>query len=97
MSGIEALLRWAPPGHPEVTTTQIVRVAEESGLIAELDHYVLRRACVDALVLQGAKTDGPLMLNVNVSGLELVKPGYVDDVSSALHDTGWPPEQWCSK
>ena len=77
--GIEALLRWAPPGHPDVTTTQIVRVAEETGLVAELDHYVLRRACVDALVLQGAKTDGPLMLNVNVSGLELVKPGYVDD------------------
>jgi diguanylate cyclase (GGDEF)-like protein len=93
VSGIEALLRWAPGGRPDVTTMEVVRAAEESGLIGDLDQYVLRRACLDALVLQAARHDGPLTLNVNVSGLGLAKPGFVENVDSALRDTGWPPNQ----
>jgi diguanylate cyclase (GGDEF)-like protein len=91
--GVEALVRWAPPGRPDVTTEEVVRVAEESGLIAELDHYVLLRACLDAHTLQRAKRNGPLMLNVNVSGLELAGPGYVGAVDGVLRDTGWPAGQ----
>jgi diguanylate cyclase len=93
VSGVEALLRWAPSGRPDVTTAEVVRIAEESGLIAELDQYVLRRACRDARVLQSAKNDGPLMLNVNVSGLGLVRPGYVDSVDNVLRETGWRSDQ----
>jgi diguanylate cyclase (GGDEF)-like protein len=90
--GIEALIRWAPPSRLDVTTEEVVRVAEESGLIVELDKYVLRRACLDAHTLQSAK-DGRLTVNVNVSGLELAKPGYVDGVDRVLADTGWSPDQ----
>jgi EAL domain-containing protein (putative c-di-GMP-specific phosphodiesterase class I) len=93
VSGVEALLRWAPPGRPDVTTMEVVRAAEESGLIAELDQYVLRRACSDALMLQAARNNGPLMLNVNVSGLGLAKAGFVENVDSALRETGWPSDQ----
>ena len=93
VEGVEALARWAPPSRPDATTAEVVRVAEESGLIAELDRYVLRRACLDAHPLQTAKSDAPLTLNVNVSGLELASPGYVEGVESVLRDTGWPPSQ----
>jgi diguanylate cyclase (GGDEF)-like protein len=91
--GIEALLRWAPPSRLDVTTEEVVRVAEESGLIVELDKYVLRRACFDAHTMQSAKGDGPLTVHVNVSGLELAKPGYVEGVDRVLADTGWSPRQ----
>jgi diguanylate cyclase (GGDEF)-like protein len=91
--GIEALIRWAPPSRLDVTTEEVIRVAEESGLIVELDKYVLRRACLDAHTVQSAKDDGPLTVNVNVSGLELAKPGYVDGVDRVLADTGWSPGQ----
>jgi diguanylate cyclase (GGDEF)-like protein len=90
---VEALARWAPPSRPDVTTAEVVRVAEECGLIAELDLYVLRRACLDAHTLQTAKRDGPLTLNVNVSGLELASPRYAEDVAGVLRETGWPPGQ----
>jgi diguanylate cyclase (GGDEF)-like protein len=91
--GIEALLRWAPPGRSDVTTEEVIRVAEESGLIVELDKYVLRRACLDAHTVQSAKGDGPLTVNVNVSGLELAEPSYVEGVDKVLADTGWSPGQ----
>ena len=91
--GIEALVRWVPPSRLDVTTEEVVRVAEESGLIVELDQYVLRRACLDAHAVQRAHGDGPLAVHVNVSGLELAKPGYVTGVDSVLADTGWPPGQ----
>ena len=91
--GVEALVRWAPRSRPDVTTVELIRVAEESGLIAELDLYVLRRACLDANVMQYAKPDGRMMLNVNVSGLELATPGYAESVDEVLRDTGWPPGQ----
>jgi diguanylate cyclase (GGDEF)-like protein len=90
---VEALVRWAPPSRPSATTAEVVRVAEESGLIAELDHYVLRLACLDARTLQRAKPDGQLTLHVNVAGLELVSQGYVEAVELVLRDTGWPPKQ----
>jgi EAL domain-containing protein (putative c-di-GMP-specific phosphodiesterase class I) len=70
-----------------------VRVAEESGLIVELDSYMLRRACLDAHAMQRAKGDGPLAVHVNVSGLELIELGYVEGVDKVLADTGWPPGQ----
>jgi diguanylate cyclase (GGDEF)-like protein len=91
--GIEALIRWAPPSRMDVTTEEVIRVAEESGLIVELDTYVLRCACSDAHAVQRAKGDGPLAVHVNVSGLELAKPGYVAGVDGVLADTGWPPGQ----
>jgi diguanylate cyclase (GGDEF)-like protein len=91
--GIEALIRWAPLSRLDVTTEEVIRVAEESGLVIELDQYVLRRACLDAHAAQRAKGDGPLAVHVNVSGLELAKPGYVAGVESVLAATGWPPGQ----
>jgi diguanylate cyclase (GGDEF)-like protein len=91
--GIEALIRWAPPSRLDVSTEEVIRVAEESGLIVELDSYVLRRACLDSHAVQKAKGDGPLTVHVNVSGLELAKPGYVAGVDRVLADTGWSPGQ----
>ncbi len=91
--GVEALIRWAPPSRLDVTVGEVVRVAEESGLIIELDEYVLRRACSDGHALQSAQRNGPLAIHVNVSGLELAEPGYVAGVETVLAATGWPASQ----
>ncbi|WP_161600514.1 putative bifunctional diguanylate cyclase/phosphodiesterase [Mycolicibacterium hodleri] len=93
IAAVEALLRWAPPSRPDTTTVEVIRAAEESGLISELDQYVLRRACSDAHALQRANTDGPLTMNVNVSSIELATPGYVDSVATVLRETGWQASQ----
>ncbi|WP_460354745.1 putative bifunctional diguanylate cyclase/phosphodiesterase [Mycobacterium sp. ZZG] len=90
--GVEALLRWSPALGSELHAGEVVRVAEDNGLIGVLDLYVLRRACLDARWMQ-QRSGLRLALSVNVSGLELVEPGYVARVAETLAETGWPAEQ----
>lgn len=93
MVGVEALLRWSPELGPELNASEVIRVAEDHDLIAALDQVVLRRACLDALWMQRRLAGPPLVLGVNVSGLELVKPGYAARVVETLSSTGWPAGQ----
>ncbi|MFC7447275.1 putative bifunctional diguanylate cyclase/phosphodiesterase [Rhodococcus daqingensis] len=91
--GVEALLRWTSTTRPDITPREVIRVAEENDLIGSLDWFVLRRACLDAAILQDAVGGHALMLNVNVSGLEIAEKGYVARVDEVLRATGWPPTQ----
>ena len=91
--GVEALLRWSPTLGPDLNAGEVIRVAEDHDLIAALDQFVLRRACLDARWMRGRFPGLPLMLSVNVSGLELVKQGYAARVVGTLRATGWPADQ----
>lgn len=87
--GVEALVRWTPPSRPDLAAAEVVRIAEETNLIATLGHYVLRQACMDARWMQQHAQDGKLQLSANVSGLELVQEGYAARVFDILSETGW--------
>jgi diguanylate cyclase (GGDEF)-like protein len=91
--GFEALVRWVPPSRPDISASEVVRVAEESHLIAMLGHYVLRRACRDAGRIQQRAPDRTLTLSVNASGLELVQVDYAQRVFNVLRETGWAATQ----
>jgi diguanylate cyclase (GGDEF)-like protein len=93
MVGVEALVRWTPPSHPDAVAAEVVKVAEESNLIAALGNYVLRRACSDAYWIQQQAPGLTLYLSVNVSGLELIQDEYATLVFDALKETGWAAEQ----
>jgi diguanylate cyclase (GGDEF)-like protein len=87
--GVEALARWEDPVRGTVPPGRFVPVAESAGLVADLGTAVLTTACRQADTLQGA-VGRPLLLTVNVSGRELVVPGYTDTVLRVLAETGWP-------
>lgn len=86
--GVEALVRWTSETQPDATPDEIVRVAEENDLISSLDKFVMNRACHDAHKLQEVFPDRPLILNVNVSGLELVDNDYVSHIDDVLRASG---------
>lgn len=90
---VEALLRWHPASQPDLPTCEVVRVAEENNLIGALDHYVLRRACLDAVWMRQRSGGSGFTLSVNVSGLELVQKGYAAGVFDTLTETGWPADR----
>ncbi|HSK25188.1 MAG TPA: EAL domain-containing protein [Egicoccus sp.] len=89
VAGVEALLRWRHPTLGLVPPAEFVPIAEESGRIGDLGVFVLRRACRE---VQALRADGrpALFLTVNVSPLQLESPGFVDEVSAALADSGLP-------
>ncbi|MDO9382715.1 MAG: bifunctional diguanylate cyclase/phosphodiesterase [Hyphomicrobiaceae bacterium] len=85
VAGIEALARWNHPRLGSVSPQIFIAIAEQTGLIHELGHWVLREAC-------GAICDTDFAtLAVNVSPVQILKPGFADTLLSTLTETGFPP------
>ena len=93
ITGVEALVRWAHPVRGLVPPLDFIPLAERTGLIIPLGEWVLREACRQAQAWRKARPDrAPLMMSVNLSGVQLRHPGLVATVSLALEDSGLPPE-----
>ncbi|MCF4165897.1 GGDEF domain-containing phosphodiesterase [Zavarzinia compransoris] len=88
--GFEALLRWHRPGHGLVAPASFIPLAEESGLIREIDVWVVERACAAIKRINTAfGTD--FTVSVNASANELDASTYVLTVRDVLRDSGIPP------
>jgi EAL domain-containing protein (putative c-di-GMP-specific phosphodiesterase class I) len=93
-TGVEALARWARPGHGMVPPVHFIALAEESGLIVDLGRWVLRRACRDAA--DWARTAPALAgatVSVNVSTRQLIHPRFLLDLDGAMADHALPADR----
>ncbi|WEK03487.1 MAG: bifunctional diguanylate cyclase/phosphodiesterase [Candidatus Devosia phytovorans] len=78
IAGAEALLRWKHPVRGLLSPDVFIALAEESGLIAELGLWVLRRACLFA-----KQAELP-WIAVNVSPVQFTRPDLADDILHLL-------------
>ncbi|MEV5002217.1 putative bifunctional diguanylate cyclase/phosphodiesterase [Nocardioides sp. LML1-1-1.1] len=85
----EALARWNSRSVGQVPPDRFIPVAEDSGLIAELGGWVLRRACQDAAALRRA-SGLPLRIAVNVSPRQFARKSWVGEVQAALDAASLP-------
>ncbi len=83
--GMEALLR-----HKVFSTTQIIPVAEESGLMVRLGAWVLEQACTQMAVWDAAGVALPI--SVNVSTVQFERPDFVNVIQSILQRSQLRPE-----
>ena len=87
-TGFEALLRWDHPTRGLLTPDEFIGIAETNGTIVEIGRWVLLEACREAR-RWGPAADGTRpSVSVNVSGIQLAEPGFIDDVANALTATG---------
>src|SRR6266508_7146 len=90
--GVEALVRWRRPDGTLVPPGEFIPVAEETGLIRPIGRWVLHEACRQ---LARWRSDLPqaagLAISVNVSARQLQDASIVEDVESALRETGLDP------
>lgn len=88
--GVEALVRWYPPGGGMVLPSRFISVTEETGLILPLGDWVLRSACRQMQSWQSAGLTG-LRLAVNLSARQLQQPGVVWQLQDVLEESGLDP------
>lgn len=91
--GLEALVRWQNPRHGVVLPEDFIPLAEESGVILTLGHWVLEEACRQMTKWSEDLGDHSLWLSVNVSVRQILHPGFVDEVRGVLEETGLEPSR----
>ena len=88
--GFEALVRWSRPDGTMTPPADFIPVAEETGLIVPLTHWVMREACRQ--VAEWQRTfDSPLTLTVNISSKLFDRATLVDEVRRAIAESGLLP------
>lgn len=80
--GVEALVRWNHPQRGQLLPDEFISMAEETGIIDRLGHWVLGEACRQAAVWRDGGTIIPIA--VNVSARQLGSDGLVDTVAGLL-------------
>jgi diguanylate cyclase (GGDEF)-like protein/PAS domain S-box-containing protein len=87
--GAEALLRWTNSELGQVSPAEFIPVAEDTGLIVAIGHWVLERACAQAA--EWRRTIAPdLVIAVNLSPRQF-NDGLVERVQYCLVRTGLDP------
>jgi diguanylate cyclase (GGDEF)-like protein/PAS domain S-box-containing protein len=82
LAGFEALVRWDHPARGQLLPDQFVPVAEEAGLIEQIDQHVLARA-VDEVASWGRPG---YLISVNMSARRLIDPALTTDAAQAMRD-----------
>ncbi len=92
LSGFEALARMKDEDGNCIMPGEFIPVAEELGLIDQIDYVVFRKAAgfFGKLIRE---TNTKSVLSVNVSVRHLMRNGFLDELREVLKSTGMPPEQ----
>ena len=88
--GVEALVRWQHPKRGLVSPAEFIPIAERTGLIAQIDAWVMDQACRQMCQWQQA---GVVLsfVAVNVSSRLFAHRELYEQVARVLHDTGLDP------
>lgn len=88
--GVEALVRWQHPERGLVPPGEFIPIAERTGLIAEIDAWVMDQACRQ--MCQWLANGVPLsFIAINVSSRLFARRELYEQVAQVLHTTGLDP------
>ncbi len=89
--GVEALARWQHPKLGNIPPERFIAIAEEIGLVQEIDRFVLQRAVDDIGGLIASGLDIILAVNVSAAGIE--NPFFVRDVTELIKAAKFDPKR----
>jgi diguanylate cyclase (GGDEF)-like protein len=85
ISSCEALLRWRHPERGMISPAEFIPVAEDTGLINQIGHWVLNTACAEAV-----NWPDEVRVAVNVSPVQFRSQTLALNVAAALAASGLP-------
>ena len=89
VAGLEALLRWIHPLRGSVPLSEVIPLAEATGLIYPIGEWVLKTACQQASDWKVAKLEMPAV-SINLSQQEFMRDDLATLVRNALNAAGLP-------
>lgn len=92
VAGLEALLRWMHPLRGSVPMSEVIPLAEATGLIFPIGEWVVRTACQQAQSWAEAGEDLP-SVSINLSQQEFTRSDLAELVRTALEESRLPPEK----
>lgn len=91
MVGMEALIRWMAPSIAGIVgPDKFIPVAEDTGLIVPVGHWVLKTACMQWVTWHKAGLNPP-MISVNLSPRQFSHGGLAREILLTIEDTGMNP------
>ena len=93
ITGAEVLVRWQHPQHGRIAPADFIPLAEETGLILPLGHWVLQTACAQLVTWAATPALAHLTVAVNVSARQFHHADFVAQVLAVLDATGANPHR----
>jgi diguanylate cyclase (GGDEF)-like protein len=92
ISGFEALVRWPHPQRGFIPPSDFISIAEETGLIYELDRWVMRESCRQMHAWHLANPNEKLLtISINLSGRQFTQPNLIEQIKQILEETKIDP------
>jgi len=90
ITGVEALVRWRHGIRGMIEPREFLPLAEETGLILQLDEFVQRQAFHDVAAWQ-RQGFGEICVSVNLTALQMEQDGFVERFVKTLEESGLAP------
>ena len=87
---LEALVRWRDPARGSLPTLELIRLAEDTGLIGELTDYVCQRALAQLEEWRQKGLAQGVCLTLNVSGIEVRTSAFPSMIRKRTAEAGVP-------
>ncbi|MBV9866702.1 MAG: EAL domain-containing protein [Abitibacteriaceae bacterium] len=92
IAGFEALARWQHPTRGLVPPGEFIAIAEDTGIIISIDHWVLREACRQTHAWQERYGfNPPLTISANLSSKQFAQADLVSQLERIIGSTDFNP------
>jgi len=95
LAGCEALVRWQHPKLDLLAPGIFIGIAEEIGLISQLDSWVLHNACIQLARWRALPDGAGLRMSVNLSSHSLTQRKLISEVESLIEQCKIPANALC--
>ena len=90
ISGVEALVRWRHNVKGMIEPGEFLPLAEETGLVLQIDEFVQKQAFNEVAAWQRAGYSN-VHLSVNLTSMQIEHEGFVERFTESLTDSGLDP------